>query len=147
MQDALKSVCVFISSVVCILSGHLLMTHCGQLTVAVAGVRDRKNRRALSWDDSVKWGQRLANSHCQRRQVQVMGAERKKWINTLGNLHISSKEACSCHILNNAWVWQRWEQVGPRLRLGWEGREFQAVGTVCAKAGSGEKAWPLGKNC
>lgn len=50
----MKSICVFISSVIHILSSHLLMTYCGQQTVTVDEARKMNRRQALSLELSVQ---------------------------------------------------------------------------------------------
>ena len=55
MDDAIKSICVFISSVTLVLSRHLLMTYCGQCAVPGPGARKTDKGEALSWELFVKW--------------------------------------------------------------------------------------------
>lgn len=54
MEDAIKCICVFISSVILVSSRHPLMTYRGQRAVPGAGARKTDKGKALSLELFVK---------------------------------------------------------------------------------------------
>lgn len=139
MQDAPKSICVFTSSVICVLSGLSVGSIRSQMLELERGIRGS----LCPWSPWSSVDKDLqTDSRCERRQVQMMGGREGELNNGFGGLakffkgetfSPVSRIICECDILGVHWV-------GLRLGLGCEGRAFQAEGTVCAKAGNCEKA-------